>query len=85
MLNDRKGREDSFAVNVFGEKTLNYWAEPSEDLESEEASTEPLWMRSVMRRWGLCLGGGPSRVSTVAWVWGEGSGARYLGGAGPAW
>jgi len=68
MLNDRKGREDRFAVSVSGIKSLHCWAEATEESESEEASTVPLEMSSVMMRRGPHLGGGASRVSTVAGV-----------------
>jgi len=66
MLNDWKGREDSTAVRVLGEKILHYWAEPSEESESRDLSPLSLGARSVMVRRALCLGGGASRGSTGA-------------------
>ena len=68
MLNDWKGREDSAAVSVVCEKTLPYWAEPTEEAESRDSSPLSLGARSVtvMARWALCLGGGASRGSTGA-------------------
>ena len=66
MLNDWNGREDSPAVSVSGEKILHYWAEPAEESESRDSSPLSLGARSVMVRWALCLGAGPSRGSTGA-------------------
>jgi len=71
MLNNMKGREDSTAVRVWSEKILDYWAEPSEELESRDSSPLSHGARSVMVRWAHCLGGGASRGSTGAlMVWG---------------
>jgi len=88
MLNDWKGREDSLAVGVTSEKILHYWAEPSEESESNDSSPLSLGARSVMVmvRWALCLGGGASRGSTGALgVRGAalGAGGRIV--EGPAW
>jgi len=68
MLNDWKGREDSTAISVVGEKILHYWAEPAEESESRDSSLLSLGARSVpvMVRWALCLAGGASRRSTEA-------------------
>jgi len=88
MLNDWKGREDSTAVGVAGEKTLHYWAEPTEESESRDSSPLSLGARSVtvMVCWALCLGGGASRGSTE--VFGLRGAASDAGGRiveGPAW
>jgi len=66
MLDNWKGREDSAAVSVASEKTLHYWAEPTEESESRDSSPLSLGARlvTVMVRWALCLGGGASRGST---------------------
>jgi len=74
------------AVCVLSEKTLHYWAEPSEESESRDSSPLSLGARSVMVRWALCLGGGASRRSTGALgVWGGASGAVQTTVEGPAW
>jgi len=88
MLNDWKGREDSTAVSVASEKTLHYWAEPTEESESRDSSPLSLGARSVtvMVRWALCLGGGASRGSTGALgVRGAAPGAEGRIVEGPAW
>jgi len=88
MLSDWKGREDSTAVGVTGEKILHYWAEPTEESESKDSSGLSLGARSVtvMVRWALCLGGGVSRESTGALgVRGVALGAGGTTIEGPAW
>jgi len=64
MLNEWKGREDSFAVRVESEKYLHDQAEPLEESELRDSSPLSLGARSVMVQWALCLGGGASRGST---------------------
>jgi len=61
MLNNWKEREDSAAVGVLAKEILPYWAEPAEESESRDSSSPSLGMRSVMTRWGLCLGSRASR------------------------